>query len=144
MHKLAAVLPEDEHGYYERLISPGDDCWSLLRDAGEPHLAGPAGLDRNALPDARDWMQLMDTATYLPDDILTKVDRASMAVGLEARVQLLDHRVVKFAWRLATPVQVSRGPQPNGCCGRSSRDTFRNRCTSGRKWGLVCFEGPAT
>ena len=99
MHKLAAVLPEDEQGYYERLISPGDDVWTLLRDAREPHLALDA-VDRTALPDARDWMQLMDTATYLPDDILTKVDRASMAVGLEARVPLLDHRVVEFAWRL--------------------------------------------
>ncbi|MDT0619869.1 asparagine synthase (glutamine-hydrolyzing) [Salinisphaera sp. P385] len=108
LEKLSrAMAAADGPGFYRDLVSH----WA---DADEVVIGG--GFDRTvlhrtamALPGLREQMLLMDMLGYLPDDILTKVDRASMAVSLEARVPLLDHRLVEFAWRVPTAYKVRHG-----------------------------------
>lgn len=101
LHKAAHIATAGSvEELYRRLVSQWQSPGDVVRDA--PDLLHPADdpdLPR-AIPDPVQRLQYLDFATYLPDDILTKVDRASMAVGLEARVPLLDHRVVEFALRI--------------------------------------------
>ena len=109
-HKLAALLAmTDEDALYRQLISQWGDPHALVRSGREPQGILWDPTLRDDFSDFMERMQFMDTVTYLPDDILTKVDRASMAVGLEARVPLLDHRVVEFAWRLPAAMKVRNG-----------------------------------
>ena len=115
LYKLADLLTvEDPEQIYERFVLRWTDPASLMADEaqrrGTPsggRLAaqgGPIDLD-----DFTDQMMYYDTVGYLPDDILVKVDRASMACSLEVRAPLLDHRVVEFAWRLPRALKVRAG-----------------------------------
>lgn len=81
----------------------------LLRDESEPAGVFDDVSLRHAFPDVIDWMQLVDQKTYMVEDILQKVDRATMACGLEARVPLLDRRLVEFAWRVPQRLKIERG-----------------------------------
>jgi len=108
--KLAEVLAyQDGQSFYRSLVSHAKNPEELVLGANEPDtlLARPDRLP--PLPGLRERMMYLDMLTYLPDDILTKVDRASMAVSLETRIPLLDHQVVEFAWRVPTEYKYRGG-----------------------------------
>ncbi|NDP61890.1 asparagine synthase (glutamine-hydrolyzing) [Polaromonas sp.] len=129
-NRLAAVLPRSMNGtnignklhkganllasgsvdaLYLGLVSHWHDPASVVIGGLEPAtlLTGNAP-DLPAL-DEIERMMALDMLTYLPDDILAKVDRASMGVSLESRVPFLDHRVVEFAWRLPQAMKLREG-----------------------------------
>ena len=109
LHKLAAVLGAEAGDYYRVLVSPWAEAWTLVQGAVRPESAPFGAAVRGRFKNELAWMQFADMVTYLPDDVLTKVDRASMAVSLEARVPLLDHRVVEFAWQLPDDFKIRGG-----------------------------------
>ncbi len=110
IHKLADIMMREEPDIiYRQLVSHWMDPSTIVRGAVEPKSVLWDETVRADVPQFMARMQFLDTVTYLPDDILTKVDRATMAVSLEGRVPLLDHRVVEFAWRLPLKFKVRDG-----------------------------------
>ncbi len=108
MHKLATALSADtlEAAYTGVSTHWGPDDGLLLHPAAVPAPPSvPEALSRRPAS----WMMYRDLVGYLPDDVLTKVDRATMGVSLEAREPLLDHRVLAFAWRLPERLTVGGG-----------------------------------
>ncbi len=101
LHKLAAVLGvTGSEAIYRRLVSECPMPSALVVSGEEPAYAQRPLVDERLPSGFTERMMFLDMTTYLPDDILVKVDRASMAVSLEARAPFLDHRVVEWAWRL--------------------------------------------
>jgi len=110
VHKLAEVLPaRDMLGMYRTLASHWKDPASVVLGATEPSSIIAEPRRWPSLEDPVAQMMYLDTMTYLPDDILVKVDRASMSVGLEARVPFLDHRLVEFAWTVPLSMKLQEG-----------------------------------
>lgn len=107
VHKLASLLAlKDPDSMYLGMVSLWRHPMEVVAGTAEPKTVLT---DRSTWANLSDFtmrMMYLDLVTYLPDDILTKVDRASMAVSLEARVPLLDHRVVEFAWRLPLSMKI--------------------------------------
>ncbi len=110
VHKFAnAILTSDPDVMYMRMISHWDPPDEVVIGSNEYKGILWDPTIKSRFPDFLDRMQLLDTLTYLPDDILTKVDRASMSVSLEARVPLLDHRLVEFAWSMPLNMKLRDG-----------------------------------
>jgi asparagine synthase (glutamine-hydrolysing) len=98
LRSIGSLLDEpDDRSLYRSMISHHKRPDTFIPGGAEPETPyGDGGIWRAAVPDWRK-VSLTDTLAYLPNDILTKVDRASMAASLETRVPLLDHRIVAFA-----------------------------------------------
>ena len=109
LHKLASLAKCKEWtDAYVALVSAWNDPAKLVIDS-RPETTRVDPIQQANMPDALRAMQWIDQTTYLVDDILTKVDRASMAASLETRVPLLDHRLVEFAWTLPADMKVRNG-----------------------------------
>jgi asparagine synthase (glutamine-hydrolysing) len=111
-HKLAARLRgvRDMDDLYNSLVSEWQDPAAVVRGASGP-VQEPTSMLTDPLPargtdQSQLRMMYRDSTTYLPDDILCKVDRAAMAISLETRVPFLDYRVAEVAWRLPLHMKI--------------------------------------
>jgi asparagine synthase (glutamine-hydrolysing) len=110
MHKMALVMgARDLESMYMQLVSHWADPAAVVVAGREPKTLLTDHSQWPRIEEFNEVMMCFDMLTYLPDDILVKVDRASMASSLEARVPFLDHRLVEFAWRLPLNMKIRDG-----------------------------------
>ncbi|AKJ69014.1 asparagine synthase (glutamine-hydrolysing) [Pandoraea thiooxydans] len=106
-HKFAAgMAARSDHELYDQVVS----FWApeaLVKHYRKS--SDRAWPPHNSIGDFTQWMMAQDSVTYLPDDILAKVDRAAMSASLETRVPFLDHRVIEFAWHLPMQYKIRDG-----------------------------------
>jgi asparagine synthase (glutamine-hydrolysing) len=111
LQKLAAILPAGTpEALYYTLVSQWSDPTAVVLGASSG--VSTTLTQRNqwaVVPDFARRMMFLDWITYLPDDILVKLDRASMGVSLESRVPFLDHRIVEFSWQLPLTMKIRNG-----------------------------------
>jgi asparagine synthase (glutamine-hydrolysing) len=107
LHKLAGVVDSRDGGdLYELLMAPAPARGFTTGPQPESPRWRGSEVGGLSLPEQ---MMLVDGETYLPDDVLVKVDRAAMAASLETRVPFLDHHVVELAWRMPQAVKLHDG-----------------------------------
>ena len=110
IHKFARLLDaESPEAIYLRALSHWDEPTEIVQHSVEPDTVRGFIAQLSWMPGIEEAMMLTDLVNYLPDDILTKVDRASMAVSLEARVPLIDHKIVEFACGLPLRFKIRNG-----------------------------------
>jgi asparagine synthase (glutamine-hydrolysing) len=103
------LLHEDAVALYHDLVSLWNRPDHIVSGGREPEETTFHAGREEGLSGLRERMMLLDLITYLPGDILTKTDRASMAVGLETRAPLLDPKVVEYAWRMPMSLKYRHG-----------------------------------
>ena len=110
LHKGAGLLSSESiDALYFRINSHWENPASVVVGGVEAQGLIDARIREAGELDGIQRMMAIDMLTYLPDDILVKVDRAAMGVSLETRVPFLDHRVVEFAWRLPQSMKLRDG-----------------------------------
>ena len=108
--KLAeCVRAKDSDEVFQSLVSQWKSPQDLVINSREPLVPLTDRANWVELSDFTERMMFLDTISYLSDDILVKVDRASMGTSLEAREPLLDHRLLEFAWRLPLNMKIRDG-----------------------------------
>jgi len=110
VQKLSGLLrAEDPISVYRSLISMWEQPSRVVNDCADVDLLLELPEKVAQVPNFTERMMLIDLMTYLPGDILAKVDRASMGESLEVRVPFLDHRVIEHAWRVPLDLKVRDG-----------------------------------
>jgi len=111
LHKMAGMMKSVKSldGLYFSLVSGWKQPTAVVLHTKEPDTLNTESSKWPSFSDHEHLMMYLDSMTYLPDDILCKVDRASMRVSMETRVPFLDHRVIELAWRLPLDMKIRDG-----------------------------------